>query len=94
MELSRSIRYAKASSPVLLRLPSLNKFFSLCASNIPILKQLSGKANDCRKVVEQGCGFREIRGVQFYVVIQKEDVLSFDVGKGQIALVGRRAGVK
>ena len=94
MELSGSILHAQASPPVLLMLPSLNKFFSLCASNVSILKQLSGKANDCRKVVEQACGFREIRGVQFYVVIQKEDVFSFDVGKGQIALVGRRAGIK
>ena len=94
MELSRSILYAQASPPVLLMLPSLNKFFSLCASNVAILEQLSGKANDRRKVVEQSGGFGEIRGVQFYVVIEKEDILSFDVGKGQIALMGRRAEVK
>ena len=94
MELSRSILHAQASQPVLLMLPSLNKFLSLCASNVSILEQLSGKANDRRKVVEQSGGFREIRGVQFYVVIEKEDILSFDVGKGRIALMGRRAEVK
>ena len=94
MELSRSILHAQASPPVLLMLPSLNKFFSLCASNVPILEQLSGKANDCRKVVEQRCRFREICGVQFYVIIEKKDILSFDVGQGQITLLGRRAGVK
>ena len=88
MELGSSILYAKTSSPVLLRTPSVNKFFGLCASNLSILEQLSRKTNDCRKVVEQGCGFREICGVQFYVVIEKEDILSFDLGQGQITLMG------
>jgi hypothetical protein len=94
MELSSSILYAKASSPVLVLTPSVNKFFSICASNVSILEQLSRKTNDCRKVVEQGCGFREICGVQFDVVVKKEDILSVDLGQGQITLMARRAGVK
>jgi hypothetical protein len=94
MELSRSIRYAKASSPVLLRLPSVDKFSSLCATNVSVLEQLSRKTNDCWEVVEQRCRFREICRVQFYVVVEKKDILSFDVGQGQITLTGRGAGVK
>jgi hypothetical protein len=94
MKLSRSILYAKTSSPVLLVTPPVDKFSSLCATNVSVLEQLSRKTNDCWEVVEQRCRFREICRVQFYVVVEKKDILSFDVGQGQITLTGRGAGVK